>query len=350
MAALTGAAAANVTHPLALNTAPPNCAAMRSPDGVTTPAPLSGNMLTPTGGLYGQGTLINVASGSDFGYMADALDQYATTGPYYSPVGLPTPTLGGGQVLPTNSLRIVNGVAMAEVFGASPSLGTAGARAVASVWMHSAVLNDYILDTGTLSNTDWVLTFPTKREMVNATTAGAPFTATMTTAGACESALFNIFNRDEQSIIPPATGFSPQAPGTAPGTGNLCWESTVVSFRNGVAHTTASGTASGVLGSKNSVSVTVPNNFQNGWASLTFTANGASGVGLVSTAGASLDQNLANPAPGARTYVGLPVTGFMVRTLTNNAVDCVRGGTTVTGGCQGNYSALFRHAYRDIIR
>ena len=56
------------------------------------------------------------------------------------------------------------------------------------------------------------------------------------------------------------------------------------------------------------------------------------------------------PAPGARTYVGLPVTGFMVRTLTNNAVDCVRGGTTVTGGCQGNYSALFRHAYRDIIR
>jgi hypothetical protein len=38
------------------------------------------------------------------------------------------------------------------------------------------------------------------------------------------------------------------------------------------------------------------------------------------------------------------VTGFMVRTLTNNAVDCVRGGVTVAGGCQGNYSALFPHA------
>ena len=347
MASLTGAAAANVTHPAALNTAPPGCAAMRSADGVTPPAALSGNMLTPTGGLYGQGTLINVSTGSDFGYMADALDQYATTGPYYFGVGSANPTLGGAQVVPTNSLRIVNGVAVADAFAASVSLGSAGARAVASVWMHRAVMNDYILDTGTLSNTDWVLTFPTKREMVNSTTAGNPFTALMTTAGACEGALFNIFNRDEQSIIPPATGFSPQQPGTAPGTGNLCWDSTVVSFRNGIAHTTASGTASGVLGSKNSVSVTVPNGFQNGWASLTFTAAGASAVGLTSAAGSTLDQTGATTATG-RTYFGLPVTGFMVRTLTNNAVDCVKGGTTVTGGCQGNYSALFRHAYRDV--
>jgi hypothetical protein len=49
--------------------------------------------------------------------------------------------------------------------------------------MHSAVMNDYILDTATGSNTDWVLTFPVKREFVNATTAGAPFTAVMTSTG-----------------------------------------------------------------------------------------------------------------------------------------------------------------------
>lgn len=349
MGSLSGAAAANVTHPLALNTAPPNCAAMRSPDGVTIPAPLAvaGALLTPTGGLYGQGTLINVANGADFGYVADALDAYATTGPYYAGVGSPNPTLGGSQVVPTNSLRVVGSTAIVNAYAASATLGTAGARAVASVWMHSAVLNDYILDTGTLSNTDWVLTFPTKREMVNAASAGAPFTAIMTTAGACESALFNIFNRDEQSIIPSAIGFSPQAPSGTPGTGSLCWESTVVSFRNGVAHTTASGNNSGVLGSKNSVSVTVPNNFQNGWASLTFTSAGASATGLTSAAGATLDQLGAATAVG-RTYVGLPVTGFMVRSINNNAVACASGTSTVT--CQGNYSALYRHAYRDIAR
>ncbi len=366
MGSLSGAAAANVTHPLALNTAPPNCAAMRSPDGVTVPAPLAvaGALLTPTGGLYGQGTLINVANGSDFGYMADALDGYAAgaTAPYYFGVGSAFPLLGGAQVNLPSSIRVVtvpnpvppfpaanNGVAISDLFGASVSLGSAGSRAVASVFMHAAVLNDYILDTGTLSNTDWVLTFPTKREMVNSTTAGAPFSAVLTSAGACETALFNIFNRDEQSIIPSPTGFSPQQPGATPGTGSLCWEATVVSFRNGLAHTTVSDTVSGVLGSRNTVAVTVPNNFQNGWAALTFTGAGATTTGLVPIAGFTLDQNGVSTA-FSRTYVGLPVTGFMVRTLTNNAVDCVRGGATVTGGCQGNYSALFRHAYRDVTR
>jgi len=351
MASLSGTAAANVTHP-ATGGAPPNCAGMRSPDGVTAPAPLliTGNQLTPTGGLYGQGTLINVANGMDFGYTADALDQYAT-GPYYAGVGSNLPTLGGTHAFP-NSMRLVNGVAIGSAFVGVISGTTAQARAVASVYMHSAVMNDYILDTGTLSNTDWVVTMPIKREFVNAGTAAQPFTAVMTSTGACEPALFNIFNRDEVSIIPPSVGFSPNLGAGTPGSGNLCWESTIVSWRNGQAHTPASGaTASGVLGSRNTLFVLVPNNFQNGWASATFT--GASAVnGLGTQSSSSLDQFLAAPFAAAtpRTFVGLPTTGFMARSITNNAVDCVRGGTLVTGGCQGNYSALFRHAYRDVVR
>jgi hypothetical protein len=211
-------------------------------------------------------------------------------------------------------------------------------------------MNDYILDTGTLSNTDWVVTFPIKREFVTAATAVAPFTAVMTSTGACEPALFNIFNRDEVSIIPPSVGFSPNLGAGTPGSGNLCWESTIVSWRNGLAHTPASGaTQSGVLGSRNTLFVLVPNSFQNGWASATFTGTNAVG-GLGSATVATLDQALTATAAAAHTYVGLPVTGFMVRQLTNNAVDCTRGGTLVTGGCQGNYGSLFRHAYRTILR
>jgi len=357
MASLTGTAASNVTHPAA-GGAPPNCAGMRSPDGTTPPAPLliSGNQLTPTGGLYGQGTLINVANGADYGYVADALDQYAF-GTYYAGVGSNAPTLGGTTNTFPNSLRQVNGVAIASGFAAGPISGTtAQARAVASVYMHSAVMNDYILDTGTLSNTDWVVTMPIKREFVNAGTAANPFTATMTSTGACEPALFNIFNRDEVSIIPPSVGFSPNLGAGTPGSGNLCWESTIVSWRNGQAHTPASGaTASGVLGSRNTLFVLVPNNFQNGWASATFTGTGATAAvtgGLATASSSSLDQLLGAPFPAAtpRTFVGLPVTGFMVRQLTNNAVDCTRAGTLVTGGCQGNYGSLFRHAYRDVVR
>ena len=103
------------------------------------------------------------------------------------------------------------------------------------------------------------------------------------------------------------------------------------------------------------VSVPVGNGFQNGWASATFTgANATTAVtgGLATVTSTTLDQFQAAPfaAATARTFVGLPVTGFMVRTITNNAVDCVRGGVTVVGGCQGNYGSLFRHAYRDIVR
>jgi len=358
MGSLSGTAAANITHPAA-GGAPPNCAGMRSPDGVTAPAPLliTGNLLTPTGGLYGQGTLINVASGADAGYVADALDSYAI-GPYYAGVGSNLPTLGGVHVIP-NSLRVIPNIAVVpavQVAAASGWVGpvsgtTAGARAVASVYMHSAVMNDYILDTGTLSNSDWVVTMPIKREFVNAGTAAAPFTAVMTSTGACEPALFNIFNRDEVSIIPPSVGFSPNLGAGTPGSGNLCWESTIVSWRNGLAHTPASGaTQSGVLASRNTLFVLVPNSFQNGWASATFTGAAATGIGLVSAATATLDQLLVAGAAAVRTFVGLPTTGFMVRTLVNNAVDCTRGGTLVTGGCQGNYGSLFRHAYRSALR
>jgi hypothetical protein len=368
MGTLAGTAAANVTHPLTLNTAPTGCTAMRSPDGVSVPAPLAitGNLLTPTGGLYGAGTLINVVNGGDFGYKADALDGFATDfGPYYHGVGSNNPTIGGSggetiEAIPT-SLRIArevvtteNGIGVATVSGfADATVASAGAQAVASVFMHTNVLNDYILDTATLSNTDWVLTFPTKREFVNATSAGAPFTAIMTSNGACEPALFNIFNRDEQSIIPSPTGFSPQAPGSTPGTGNLCWESTIVAFGNGLPHTPASGaTSSNVLGSKNRLVVTVPNNFQNGWANLHFTGAksnelAATPVGLVATGSITLDQN--GGSPGATTtYFGLPVTGFMVRNLNNAALSCTNAsGATVT--CNGNYAALFTHSYRDVL-
>jgi hypothetical protein len=212
-------------------------------------------------------------------------------------------------------------------------------------------MNDYILDTGTLSNTDWVITFPVKREFVTNTTAVAPFTAVLSSTGACEPALFNIFNRDEVSIIPPSVGFSPNLGAGTPGSGNLCWESTIVSWRNGTAHTPATGaTASGVLGSRNTLFVLVPNNFQNGWASATFTGTQSSAPGLLSVGTATLTQAGVATAAVPRTYVGLPTTGFMVRQLTNNAVDCTRGGTLVTGGCQGNYGSLFRHAYRSILR
>jgi hypothetical protein len=361
MATLTGAAAAAVTHPAGIGTTPPNCALVQGnvvAGALATPA-----RKPPSGGLYGQGTLINVANGSSFTYVADALDAYSTT-EYYQEVTTTLPTLGG-SVNPPNSLVFANNNAYFDAWVATASGALAGSQAVAAVFMHSAVLNNYILDTGSASNTDWVLTFPVKREFtgpgVAANTVRDPFTANLTTAGACEPAIFNFFNRDEQSFVPASNLFSPPAANTGgPGSGNLCWESTVLSIRNGVAHTSAADISSteqrsGVLGSRNVLAVPVLGSFQNGWMSMTF--NGArSGLnpvgtgGLVSNAGQTFAGTTGVATAAVHTFAGLPVTGFMVSAALNAAIPNCQLTPTTTGTCAGNYGSLFAHAYRTTIR
>ncbi len=333
-----------------------------------------GALHAPTGGLFGQAGIINVTNGSVFSYVADALDAYNNnaTG-YYAEVTTNAPTLGG-SVLPTTSLVFANNSAYFDSFAAQSGAG-AGTRTVAAVFMHSSVMNNYILDTATASNTDWVLTFPVKREFtgpgVALNTVRDPFTANLTSAGACEPAQFNFFNRDEQSFIPANNLFSPPANNVGgAGTGNLCWESTVLSIRNGVAHTSAADVSatdprSGVLGSRNVLVVPVLGTFQNGWMSLTFTGArsgqtasagpGTGGVvsgtgGLGSAAGQVLLGTTGALGPAAaHTFMGLPVTGFMVTAALNAAIPNCQITATTTGTCAGNYGQLFAHAYRPLI-
>ena len=244
---------------------------------------------------------------------------------------------------------------------------TAGAKAVAAVFMHASVLNDYILDVNTRSNTDWVMTFPGKHEFYPAPTPVPPYTAVLGTGGACEAVTFTFFDRDEQSTTPPPGGFSPQQAGPGPNNSTLCWESTVVSVRNGQAHTSAADVSasdprSGVLGSKNVRAVTVLNSFAAGWLNITFTGTNAVLGNASLTGGDMTSANTAGPPPGfgpvgaatgvftarAHTFVGLPVTGFMVNSRANASVACTTPGGTA-GSCVGNYATLFEHSYRTTI-
>ena len=65
----------------------------------------------------------------------------------------------------------------ADVDRIASKLQTSGADAVSATMMHSAVINEYVLDAATRSNTDWVLTFPTKRFYVDRDKSEFPFTA-----------------------------------------------------------------------------------------------------------------------------------------------------------------------------
>ena len=342
MGTLTGAAALAVTH--GATGVPANCAAVQGATVVLL------SVEAPTGGLSGGGTLINVNNGQDFTYNADALAEFRTAA-FYTDIANDAPNLssadGVSVVVNTGTLTGAGTPAGATVYrsdwaGISGTL--AGARAVASVYMHTAVMNEYALDNTTQSLTDWVITQPVKRFFVSSTTAAQPYSNVLVAGGACEVIGFSFFNREERGAAASGVDFSPAPPAGAANT--LCWESTILSIRNGATHLPAA-TASTVLGSLNLTNVNVTAGQQNGWAFLTFSGAGANTplglTSVVSSDRANLGGGAIAVTAGAQTYFGLPVTGFMVRTFRNGNLTCG------TGTCQGNYGGLFQHNYRTTI-
>ena len=313
--------------------------------GTTVPG-VAAAILAPTGGLFGTGTLINVASGRDTMYNANAFGQWRT-GALYTDIGNDNPNFANTS--PASSIVVNPPNVYFSSFSATATAALTvggGAKAASATMMHSDVINEYILDAATRSNTDWVLTFPTKRLFVNSGTAIAPFSNLLTVNGACEVIDLVYFNREERTAGTTGNDFSPTPPG-APAN-SLCWESTILSFRNGSTNAPSTPAApSLVLGSQNVTTVSVTSTFQNGWAQVHFSGANASTVGLVSDA-TSVTTVIATGAaavgsPGAQTFRGLPVVGFMIRTFDNGNLSCG------TATCQGNYGGSVSHAYRNFI-
>jgi len=355
MASLTGATAAAVTHD---NGVPDDCTVVQT----NATAAIIADSLAPSGGLTGTGTLINVNSGMDAGYKPDALDAFSDSVLYTGP-GSTSPALA--DATPPTSVVFNSGYVPGGLGGSiyatvyrsefiSPFTDlTDGAMAAASVFMHESVLNEYVLDAGTASLTDWVVTQPIKNFFVSTATAFPPYSNVLTASGACEVVEFTYFDREERSATAGGIDFSPLPP--AGPASSICWESTVLSIRNGSAHMPTDAAISGVLGSRNTTSIQITDTFENGWASLRFAGVNAtfpSGIGLAADAANSQAVSVGSDtyalgvpvvAASATVFYGLPVTGFMVRTFSNGTLTCS------TGGCQGNYASAFDHAYRNLI-
>lgn len=287
------------------------------------------NLDSPSGGLMGTGTLINVTNGQDSGYNAVALDDVFSDA-LPTEIANDTPNFFNADEFST----VVSGRA------AYSARWIDGVDAVSSVMMHSRVLNEYVLDTVTNSNTDWVLTFPTAHYYRGNDFAIAPFTRFTSPAGACEQYNIRFLNREESSFIPVLSDFSPR-----PQAGGLCWESTVVSIRNGAAHM-PTGATSGVLRSVNTTAITIPATFQNGWANLQFydtqsNPDTGNGLGALEGYGFEIDSQGENATSfgNSLTFHGLPVIGFMVRTFNNGTL----------GNFQANYGSAFGHKYQQSI-
>lgn len=264
----------------------------------------SDGMEPPTGGLFGGASVINVEGGIDGGYNADALDAFSAQEQHTSP----------GSVLPSlNSANSGFGTVQSIVFdngSVVTSEWNRGADAVSAIYMHDRIMNEFILDEATLSGTDWVVTFPTKRFYVDPFSSGSPdpvppFTTVFPPSGtACEVVSLNIWDREERTTIG-EINFSPLPP---EGANVLCFEVNVLTFDN-----------SDVLGS--TLSENVPSQgFENGWLRVSFQEPG----------------NQMTSADGD-TYFGLPVTGFALQTFTNGTLDLGEGPVL------SNYAGLFDH-------
>lgn len=339
MATITGSALAAATHNAA--GIPANCPSLVGP-AVGAPGAQVGpaNRSVPTGGINGTGTLINVNNGVEMGYNATALAN-VSAGDIYAEIGTELGTLADADPV---AVVVANNRVYRSSFVTSSGV-SGGVRAVSAAIDRAAVINEYVLDTATRSNTDWVMTFPTKHffYVYAAGTPEAPFTGVLGANGACEPIAVTYFNREERSAAAAGVDFSPLPPGT-PGS-SLCWESTVMSIRNGASHN-PTGTTSGVLGSQNTVPVNVTSTFQNGWMNVQFTGANSISPGITSAVSATtLTTNILTGATSAaaQTYSGLPVVGFMVRTFNNGTLSS--GGSTVLS----NYGSAFDHKYREVI-
>ncbi|GAB4117260.1 MAG: hypothetical protein Tsb0027_09630 [Wenzhouxiangellaceae bacterium] len=293
------------------------------------------DMAPPTGGLFGDGTIVNVANGRAMGYAATALDGFYVPGDL-DPVSLhelpasPQPDLT--DVLPTTSYSVLATGAGAPVVVSDD--WAIAPQAVTAVFMSNQVMNQYAVEDATNAVTEWVVTHPTKRFHTFDQLPGpavAPFTVQWNpeTGTACQPIDIRIWDRNEQEsgTAPGDVEPSPAPPPEIVGN-NFCWEVNTVGFNNGQDIVDAGQTAA--LGSKLSINFDVdsathiPEAFSSGWAQISF------------------PQTMVNDL-GTREYVGLPVTGFAVRTANADGGDDDATNDILFG-------AAYDHAYARVIQ
>jgi hypothetical protein len=321
MASLTGAMAAGVTH----NSAgvPANCGAIQSAS--------DGNIAAPTGGLSGTLTLINVSSGMDFTVNADALAELSTRS-FFRPPTDSYPDFNAVEIDPV-SVVIANG-------SLYRSNWTRAADAVSAVLMRSSWLGEFVLDTGTNSRSDVVVTFPTRQFYFTGVAASPPFAPCGTfNTFAGQPATIRWFGRESLGGTHESFGGVPPPP-----VANFrCSATSVLDFSNSAFHTQP-GPRSGVLGSDNRAvaegAAFVGATTANGWFSVTPTSTQP-----LTSLGTSTRMNLGTGTitTGAHAFTGLPVVGFAVRTFVNGTLSCG------AGSCQGNYGGSFPLKFRRSI-
>jgi hypothetical protein len=308
---------------------------------------------TPNGGLFGAGAIIDTANGTNLSYNPDAIEGFFVSESFqnlHANPGTVDPTLADAQSSDLGEATAVifeNGDLIQQTY-----VGVfAGRDAVSAVFMHNEIYNEYNTNVGIDADSEWVITFPTKRLHVEEplTLDKLPFTSDYLgddapytdLIGACETIDVSFYNREEKvpGQIPTDLIFSPPPPNVeAPGL-TLCYEAQVVTFNQPTVGEVLFGDdPSAVLGAsfaRNLNLCQVYNNdgscqgggtFVEGWLRMQL-GNGINNF-------LPVGDGLADPESGENILVGLPATGFWAANYVNAGAQ---------PGLLANYSGLHKH-------
>jgi hypothetical protein len=309
MAVLTGASA---TATKWSGVTPPTCAGLGAVPALDTG--------TPTGGLSGSLTLINVADGSDYSVNATALADVFTAA-LYRPVNDPYPDFRAAEVSTASAVTAKGGIYRSE--------WPTGLDAVNAALMAAQFDAEYVLDAATRSATDLVMTFPTRPLSVTAASARPPFrTATQWNASCRSGEIFSFFyaNREQAGAYSEPGDLGAFMPDW-----KTCGSVAVVPVTNGSTQATLLGS---ILATTSNVAL-FTSGMQNGFLHGDFARIAPAPIATSLASSTRIDIATGATRQGSHTYVGLPVVGFMVRSLQNGRLDC-------NGAfCQGNYGSAF---------
>ncbi|MBB5208702.1 hypothetical protein [Chiayiivirga flava] len=307
---------------------------------------------TPNGGLFGGGQIIDTSNGTNLSYNADAIEGFFVSesrANLHAFPGSVDPSLAFAQSSDGGEATAVifdNGTLYQFTFTGAD----AGRNAVSAVFMHNEIYNEYVTNDGIGAQSEWVITFPTKRlHIEELLPSRLPFREIYrgdnvppyaNLAGACEPIDVEFFDREENTsgFIPDSVLPSPPPPNVeAPGL-NLCFEAQVITFNQVTAGEVLTGNdPSGILGSFfprniNLCQTYAPDDscaddsvYTEGWLRMVL---GDPALNFMFTDAVSADPAEPN------ILVGLPATGFWAANYVNSDAE---------PGLLANYSGIHKH-------
>lgn len=267
-------------------------------------------------GLYGTGSIINVDGAWQASYDAVAL---ANT--YDIEAGAARHALAGTidpDFSKLNPEVVLFDGADAETYLFDDTNGVdAGFNAVSALLSKSAIMNDYVAGAGLNAQTDFVITFPTKKTYVNQgvdaddklNPAVKPFTQPWNPelSQACEKVNLSYWDHEENQVTPEVDDFSPPRP-VDEANYQLCYETNLL-------HVGADSNLFG--GDEGHQALKLESGYEKGWINIDFLDGGH-----------VLDSEYYDA-----TFEGMPVIGFSTVAIQNGDV----------GGLLSNYASTYVH-------